>query len=262
MTDTPTLAQEDLHAYVDGHLAPGDEARIEAWLADHPDDAAAVHAYRLQNSRLRETFDAVLHEAVPPALNATVMGRRPVSGPSPWFRMAASVVLVLAGGLAGWLLHDWQMRTGNAANQAFVKQAVGAHGVFVAEVRHPVEVPASQEKHLVAWLSKRLGTVLRAPDMKGLGFDLVGGRLLSDGARPAAQFMYQNADRQRLTVYVRAADGTEDTAFRYISDKSKKGHSAFYWIDRKFAFALVAPMAREALMPIANKIYQAQQDKP
>lgn len=255
MTDNPVVTQAELNAYVDGLLSHRDVPRVEAWLADHPEDAAAVHAYRLQNSQLLDAFNFVLEEEVPSKLEAVVTGGvfRETSRNSSWMKFAASVLMVMAGAIGGWLLHGWQNGADSDPKKVFVQQAMGAHRVFVAEVRHPVEVPSSQEAHLVAWLSKRLGTPLLAPDISGSGFSLVGGRLLANGAKPAAQFMYENREGQRLTVYVRGASETKDTAFRFASDS---GNSAFYWIDSEFAYALVAPMNREKLMPIVNKIYR------
>ncbi len=261
MTVPDPVTQDDLHAYVDGALAPADRARVKAWLAEHPDDAAAVHAWRLQNSRLHENFDAILDEPGPPELAATVTGRPDASAgghgqaraAARWTRIAASVVLLVVGGAGGWLLHDWQNQRDAASSSVFVEQAVGAHRVFVTEVRHPVEVPSSQEAHLVAWLSKRLGTKLIAPDIRNAGFGLVGGRLLAEGARPAAQFMYEDAGGRRLTIYVRAADSTRDTAFRFASGD---GVAAFYWVDSAFAYALVGPVERPELLDIAHKVYR------
>ncbi len=261
MTVPDPVTQDDLHAYVDGALAPGEQARVEAWLAEHPDDAAAVHAWRLQNSRLHENFDSILDEPAPSEQEAIVTGRPGASAGirgqagkhAGWRRIAASVVLLLAGGVGGWLLHGWQAYPDTAASDAFVEQAVGAHRVFVTEVRHPVEVPSSQEAHLVAWLSKRLGTKLVAPDIRDAGFELVGGRLLAEGARPAAQFMYEDSGGRRLTIYVRAADSTADTAFRFASGD---GVSAFYWAESAFAYALIGPLQRPELLDIAHKVYQ------
>ncbi|MDH5749610.1 MAG: anti-sigma factor [Rhodospirillales bacterium] len=254
MTAPDPVTQEDLHAYVDGRLEPADELRIEAWLAEHPEDAAAVHAYRLQNSRLHDEFDSILDQAIPPEMEAIVTGRPRGAArlPRPWMNMAASILLLLAGGMGGWLLHGTQGPPPQGPAGTFADVAMGAHRVFVAEVRHPVEVPATQEAHLVAWLSKRLGTKLRAPDLTDAGFSLVGGRLLAEGDLPAAQFMYEDSGGQRLTVYVRAADETGDTAFRFVA---KDNVSAFYWMERAFAYALVAPMERTRLMAIAHKVY-------
>ncbi|MBT3306368.1 MAG: anti-sigma factor [Alphaproteobacteria bacterium] len=254
MTAPDDITQDDLNAFADGRLSPSEQTRVESWLAEHPDDAAAVHAYRLQNTRLHEEFDSVLDEDIPPALAAMVSGPSGRQGaPSnSWMRMAASILLLLTGGLGGWLLHGGVAPSEQATPTAFVKQAMGAHRVFVSEVRHPVEVPATQEAHLVGWLSKRLGTKLRAPNLQDAGYSLVGGRLLAEGARPAAQFMFEEKDGQRLTVYVRSFQDAKDTSFRFVSND---GVSAFYWVDKAFAYALIAPTDRARLLDIANTVY-------
>ncbi len=258
MTGPDSNVRDELHAYVDGRLGPEAQARVEARLAQHPDDAAAVHAYRLQNSALRAAFAPVIEEPLPPELQAAVMtgaAARPTAAPRlrlGW-ALAASVVLLLAGGAGGWLLHGWQGAPGEAGG-AFAEQALGAHRVFVSEVRHPVEVGAEQEAHLVGWLSKRLGTKLRAPDVRAAGFELVGGRLLAEGARPVAQLMYEDAGGRRLTIYLRAIEGAEQTAFRFVEEN---GVAAFYWIDEDYAYALVAPLEREPLLDIAHQVYRA-----
>ena len=121
---------------------------------------------------------------------------------SGWMRLAASLAIFAAGGIAGWLAHGDRAAPEPAS---FAANAMGAHRIFVAERRHPVEVPSSQQAHLFKWLSKRLGVTLKAPDLSSAGFSLMGGRLLADGPMPAAQFMYENAAKTRMTVYVRAA---------------------------------------------------------
>jgi anti-sigma factor RsiW len=256
MTAPDATATDDLDTYVDGRLAHSEQPRVEAWLAEHPDDAARVHAYRLQNTRLHEAFDTVLDEKVPPEMAAIVTGPNGRSAPASvsWMRLAASILLFLTGGLGGWLLHGGAAPSERAPSSTFVNQAMGAHRVFVTEVRHPVEVAANQEAHLVAWLSKRLGTRLRAPDLRDAGYSLVGGRLLAEGARPAAQFMYEEKDGRRLTVYVRAFGEAKNTSFRFVS---ADGVSAFYWVEEAFAYALIAPLDRPRLIGIANTVYGA-----
>src|SRR3972149_420101 len=111
-----------------------------------------------------------------------------------------------------------------------------AHGGSSPEVRHPVEVGADQEAHLVAWLSKRLGTPLKAPHLGELGYTLVGGRLLPGERGPGAPFMYQDGKGQRLTLYVRVnPDDSGETAFRFAQEH---GVGVFYWLDRKLGYAL------------------------
>jgi anti-sigma factor RsiW len=129
--------------------------------------------------------------------------------------------------------------------------AIAAHRTFSLEVRHPVEVDAGQEAHLVQWLSKRLGRSLVVPDLAAAGFQLMGGRLLPAEDGPAAQFMYQNSNGERLTLYLRAGVGGE-TAFRFHEEG---GIGAFYWSDEGFGYAIAAKAGRDLLQRIAELVY-------
>lgn len=121
-------------------------------------------------------------------------------------------------------------------------------------MRHPVEVGADQEAHLVAWLSKRLGTALKIPQLGGIGYSLVGGRLLPGEQGPVAQFMYQDAQGQRLTLYVRTnREQGRETAFRFAQDGSVR---VFYWIDHGLGLALSGEIEKEELLRVATTVYQ------
>jgi len=78
---------------------------------------------------------------------------------------------------------------------------------------HAVKVKAAEEKHLVAWLSKRLGHVVRSPGLTEAGCELVGERLL-----PAAQLMYEDGGGRRVTLYVRRGHPDTDSTFRLVSE--------------------------------------------
>jgi anti-sigma factor RsiW len=160
------------------------------------------------------------------------------------------------GGVAGWQLHAWRaVAPPQAEVPAFVKRAAVAHAVYSPEVRHPVEVGADQEQHLVAWLSKRLGAPLRAPHLEDVGYYLVGGRLLPGETGPVAHFMYQCKKGTRVTLYVRTnAPGSRETAFRYVAEGPVK---VFYWIDRRLGYALSsADIVSDDLLKVANVVYQ------
>jgi len=248
MTAPRPLDEATLHAYVDGRLDEAGRREVEAWLAGHPEDAARAAAFRAQNAGLHALYDGVLDEPLPAGL-AAVGKARPARA---WARVAAALALLALGAAAGWGLRGPGDGGGPPAEPGFVQRAVGAHVVYVPEVRHPVEVGAEEEEHLVGWLSKRLGSPLKAPDLDALGFALIGGRLLPDDGTPAAQFMYEDATGRRLTCYVRAAGQREDTAFRFVAGG---GVSAFYWVEAPLAYALIAEMPRDALLPIAHAVY-------
>jgi anti-sigma factor RsiW len=145
-------------------------------------------------------------------------------------------------------------RDDRAAPPAWAKRAVVAHVVYSPEVRHPVEVGADQEAHLVAWLSKRLNTTLRIPQLGGIGYSLVGGRLLPGEQGPAAQFMYQDGQGLRLTLYVRTdRERTRETAFRFSQDGNVR---TFYWIDHGLGLALSGEIDKDELLRVATAVYQ------
>lgn len=200
---------------------------------------------------LHQLYDPVLEEPVPERLRA---GRR--SWRMPAIAAGWAVLGLCAGTIAGWQLHA--SRTA-AAPQAevpgFVKRAAIAHATYSPEVRHPVEVGADQEQHLVAWLSKRLGAAVRAPKLEAAGYSLVGGRLLPGDNGPVAHFMYQTAQGRRITLYVRTeAAENRETAFRFAAEGNVK---VFYWIDRKLGYALSSgDLSREDLLAVADAVYR------
>ena len=258
---TQAISEAQLHALADGVLPEAQRAAIDAHLRAHPQDAARVDAWREQNRQLRALFDPVLDEAVPPALRQAAS---PPAANGAWQRhamqAAAAVVLVIAGGAGGWLLRGGDGVTASASAVSLARSAAIAHAVYTPEVRHPVEVGAAQEAHLVQWLSKRLGTKLQPPALSPLGYQLIGGRLLpGDGDGPVAQFMYEDGKGQRLTLYVaRERAGRQETAFRYTQEKDL---SVFYWIDGQLGYALSASLPKQALGKIADAVY-AQLEQP
>ncbi|MGB0127947.1 MAG: anti-sigma factor, partial [Rhodocyclaceae bacterium] len=136
------------------------------------------------------------------------------------------------------------------------RQAAVAHAVYVPEVRHPVEVGADQEAHLVGWLSKRLGMKLYPPRLEEAGYRLMGGRLLPGESGEVAQFMYENEAKNRLTLYVQPQSAqAADTTFRYAREN---GIDVFYWIDGRFGYALSGNTGREDMLRLATLVYRQQ----
>jgi anti-sigma factor RsiW len=216
-----------------------------------PQDDAEMKAI---SQGLHQIYDPVLDEPVPAYLRARITRH------SRW-RAAGIAAGWVSVGIAAGLVGGWQLHasrpvvTAQAEVPGFVSRAAVAHAVYSPEVRHPVEVGADQEQHLVAWLSKRLGAPLRAPKLDDVGYFLVGGRLLPGEKGPVAHFMYQCKKGTRVTLYVRAnAPGNQETAFRYAAEGNVK---VFYWIDRKLGYALSsADVSTDDLHKVANAVYQ------
>jgi len=134
-----------------------------------------------------------------------------------------------------------------------VNEAVAAHGLYASEVAHPVEVRADQQAHLAAWLSKRLDRTLVLPDLRPLGFGLVGGRLLPAQGQPAAQLMYEDATGQRVTFLIVAVSDGHETSLHYGDED---GMRSLLWTDEGIRCVLVGSLSRDRLRDIATLAYE------
>lgn len=251
------IGDDDLHAYVDGQLDLARRAEVEAWLAENAEAASRAAFYARTNAALHERFDPILGEPVPAEMSAPRRRR---------FRLSLRGAAIAAGwavlGLAGgWFAHSALIGP-NIVERVVVaappmpRLAANAHATYAAEVRHPVEVGADEEAHLVRWLSNRMGRPVKAPRLEALGYRLMGGRLLP-GAESgvACQFMYETASGQRVTLYIRSPNADQpQTAFRYAVEGN--GVGVFYWIDRNLAYALSASLPKQELLRLAREVYE------
>ena len=262
-----------LSAWLDDELPPAQRAETEAWLREHPEDAARVRLWAADAEALRMRLDTVLSEPVPQALAQVAWRKAPDTLPGlRWQRWAAAVAVFVLGGAAGaglmWRLQPELPPLARSGEPAWVQRAAVAHAVYVPEVRHAVEVKA-QEEHLSRWLTKRLTVPVKLFDLRAQGFELVGGRLLPDAAGPSAQLMYQalpdtgvaGADGKplRVTVYLRKPDSNTPAAFRF----ERQGElGLFYWVEGESAeggacgYALVGALPKEKLLALAEAIFK------
>lgn len=264
--NTPHTQRPDdelISAWLDGELEGADSDRVQAWLRDHPEDAARVRLWAADRDALRARLQPVLEEPLPEHLTQTVWQRhRSPSSRGPWLQAAMVAGLLMAGALIG---ATW-VRVAPTAEVAeaprWPQRAAVAHAVFAPEVRHPVEVNVregdaaqqrEQEQHLARWLTRRLAVPVKLFDLRDQGFELVGGRLLTDVNGPSAQLMYQDKAGQRVTVYLRKADQEVPATFRY----ERQGDlGLFYWVEDNCGYALVGPQPRERLLAMAQAIHQ------
>jgi anti-sigma factor RsiW len=250
----PPPLEAHVQAYVDGRLPAEGRAGFEAAMLRDPELAARVAALRAQNAALRDALDPMLSEPIPAYLLTAAVPpvKRAMHFPrslAPALGLAAT--LVVGMGL-GWLLRDALIERAGTPT-TFARQAAFAHALYAADANRPVEIWAVEEKRLVNWLTKRLGFQVHAPDLNSVGYALVGGRLVAGNEKPTALFMYESADKQRLSLQVRRqAAGPDETAFRYAEEN---GVSVFYWIDDACGYALSGNVDRAQLLKIAHVVY-------
>ena len=266
-TYSTPITEADLHAYADQQLPAAKRAEIEEFLGTRPDEQRRVQDWQKQNESLRQLFNPVLNEPLPLRLPL-----RPEAIVWHWRGLAAGVVIAVVSASSAWFARG--SIDGDAAQLAslsqspaltykggdlsgFARRAAVAHVVYSPDIRRPVEVDADQEQQLVTWLSKRLGTEVKPPVLKAVGYELIGGRLLPGDTGPVAQFMYHDTTGQRLTLYVTREvpklSGQPETSFRFGQDGPV---NVFYWVDKTFGYAISGGSSRDELMRVSKEVYR------
>ena len=204
--------------------------------------------YAEQNGLLRRQFDTVLTEPIP----ARMYLKRP-----PWLDYARAAMLVAVGVAIGIALPYLRSTPPSPAftSTPLPVRAARAHLVYSPEVRHPVEVDAKDQDHLVKWLSKRLDIQLKVPILANEGFELPrrapAARATTARSRSSCTRMRQG---KRLTLYVtRPHKGDDVTAFRFAQEGPV---SVFYWIDRDCGYALSGEIDKPALARVATSVHR------
>jgi anti-sigma factor RsiW len=252
MTQTSPLppSDADIQAFVDGQLAPEHAQRVAAAVASNPELAARVADMRGRNALLREALEGVLAEPIPERLLEAAQRPQAKSAALDWLGPACALAATLALGVGiGWFVRDVLIERAGTPT-TFARQAAFAHALYADDANRPVEIWAADEKRLVGWLTKRLGFDVRAPDLNGIGYALVGGRLVAGNENPTALFMYENTDKDRLSLQVRKrAAGTGEVGFRYAVEN---GVGVFYWIDDACGYAISGKLDRAQLLRVAQ----------
>lgn len=247
MSDNQSINDTELNAYLDGQLEQAKNQKVEQALRD---DVSAREKLKVQqeiNRSLHAIYDPVLTEEIPRHL-------LPNTKLIPLFMaISASVLLFLFGGIFGWQAH-LQLEQSKPMEVNLVQQAAFAHAIYTAETEHSVEIKAVQHEQLNSWLSRRLKTLLKAPNLNIVGYKLIGGRLLpSTQNRMAAQYMYENTDGVRITLYVRRGNWKTSQPIAY---QQRNGYAMFYWSDKKLGYALTSDLAGSYQQNLAREAYR------
>ncbi len=230
---------------VDGVLSVEERQRLDAHLRNCPQDEETLRDLQRQTQLIRASVPDPTPEALQRLLDRA---KRP---PRRVLPIAASIAIFAVGVGVGALL-PLKTDPNPTGLRQFAEQAEAAHQLYVSEVLHPVEVAASEKDHLQAWLSKRLGAPVIAPQLGESGYALIGGRLLPAGDRAAALFMYENPKGDRLSLFATHVAKAQDQSFRF---QEKDGYVTVYWQVGPWQYSLVGENARAPLDQIARLIY-------
>lgn len=248
------ISDTELHAYLDQQLTAEQALEFEARLKNDPAAQKKLAEYQRIEQSLNELYQPVYEEAVPSHLLNTCKNKS-----FNYLAVAASILFFIIGGLSGWQINHLSGSYGDSLVQDLESPAIFAHSVYSVEKLHPVEVGADNKQHMNHWLSKRLKTQLKAPDLKQHQFELVGGRLLpSTKERMAAQYMYQNKQGERITLYIKRGDWQgKETAFNHSNKVLQDNRfNISYWVDGDLGYVITGQVDQKTNQKLSETIYQ------
>lgn len=263
------ISEEDLHAYVDGALSEERRDQVERALEQNPALASKVSDYFSLNNMFHDRFDRVLNEPVPARLRPrkTRSWREAMNWPQ-FAGMAAALVLgigigvgtdmgksVPGGSWMGMSASTSDTRPVSAdSTEMFARKVAVAHVVYMPAVTRPSEMMGqNHEEDFVQILANRLGTDVHPPMLTKSGFQLDGGRMLPGKDGPMAQFMYRNAQGERVTLVISHRNTSSNTtAFKLYQDGPV---NVFYWVDGNFGYAVSGGLDRNVMLQLAHDVY-------
>jgi anti-sigma factor RsiW len=234
-----------LSAYLDGQVSDAQKRALDATLAIDAHARELLDLLKSGSDFGNQAFADMLKEPVPLHMVRAIKtggsasaggGRTPANGNVvSLFRfipqaMAASVVLLLAGGYSGYFIglkngpevpvEVAEISSAEAPSGTPVKTrsftfnasaaislpaiAVSAvaevHDIYARQARL-VEMPASDSAGLKTWLAASTGVAFEIPDLAADGLTFEGGRLVAVDGSPTGALFYKNAKGDVVAVY-------------------------------------------------------------
>jgi anti-sigma factor RsiW len=246
MTAIDPVAEEELHAYIDGELPPGRARAVAAALESDPVLAARVAAFKADKAALAMAFGPIARQAVPAAWIARIeqAAAQPVHRDARrrvlWaVALAACVVLVLgrAAQLDRGLPDGSILAQAEAAQQGRTPAVTRLTGAALADA-------ASRD----ATLADAVGLKLRAPDLARMGWRLDE----IDIYAKAAALRYSTVSGGTLTLFVRPSAGAP------WFDLRKSGSiRECIWQDEVVGAVMMGDMSAGQMMRVAGAAYAA-----
>lgn len=253
----------DLLAYADGLLDadPRRKAEVEAYLRQHPEEAARVRDYTEQNDAIRRLYSPVLAEPVPERLWA-VLDARDRRALGAVARAVIAAGLILAAGFTGWVIgqrgqsEPWPL-------PAFVKQAMTAyersHLVAGPDSGYALDHATAETIQPLDWLSHQMAVPLQPPDLTPQGFTLVEQRLVAADGPQVAQVTYATPGGRRLSLFLRTRWQDETTQVRFAEND---GVTMVYWLEGPLVYALVGQLDRQEMVDVVQTLRTSMRHQP
>lgn len=226
-------SEDELHAYVDECLDPERRRAVALYLAANPEQAARVEGWRRDARQLRAALAGFAGQSPNPRLDpAHVRRELRRRRQRRWASAAVLLVTLGIGGLGGWQVREASLMASNLP----MADAVQAHRLFADA--SALDLNARDPARLQSWLGQHFRHVGNVPDLSAYGFTPVGARLLSNEQGAAALLVFQDAQGQRVSLFLRSPD--EHFARMPSGERTDGQLQARYWSHGDYNYALVS----------------------
>ncbi|GLK89340.1 anti-sigma factor family protein [Pseudomonas turukhanskensis] len=242
-------SDQDLHAYVDGHLNEADREQLQLYLAAHPAIAAKVQAWQQDAQHLRAALSGALHVVPNPQLDPTAIRHNLRRQRRRHFATAALLLIAVSvGGVGGW-----QARTLNFASHMLpMADAVQAYRMFAVKDGMASDWTASTSNDPQRWLDQHFARADRIPDLADAGFKPVGGRMISTEQGAAAMLVYEDGSGRKASFYIRPPGPQHYLLARGARRDGEL--QADYWSSDEYNYALVTQADDEAAKRVRSAL--------
>ncbi|PWB30740.1 anti-sigma factor [Pseudomonas sp. SDI] len=229
-------SEEELHAYVDERLSAERRREVELYLAANPEQAARIDGWRSDARVLRTALAGLIEQPVPARLDPLAVRRQVKLRRQRRWATAAMLVLALGLGGAG----GWQAREASLlASTPPMADALQAHRLFA--YAPTLDLAVQQPAQLQAWLGAHFQHAAPLPDLSAYGLTPVGARLLSNEQGPAALLVFEDAQGERISLFLRSPG--EHYARMPRGERVDGTLQASYWSQGDYNYALVSAAA-------------------
>jgi len=262
MSETGTISEIELLAFVDGRISP-ESARyreIEDILHGNPELAARVAAYRQQNVALARAYGDIAEQPAPARLlNALETGAsRTENRFKPGMRMAASLAAVLLSGGIGWyaggLSGSADVDTAlliDVVRDSYLSPAGGDISTRNDEKSGFAEVMGGQGAVLDGVGIDRAALEMPAPDLTREGFSFVARERITRSEREMLALTYRNPEGENVRILIAPRLSQPQQPIRMERDGAL---SMGYWTDGALAIALIGRLDPDDTRALAESV--------
>lgn len=250
MSEHVHVPDERIHALIDGELTARERAELETAVAADPHLGQRVALFRADKARLAGMHDGLLEQPLPPHWLAQIERHRAPSPRRQLFSIeaiagiAAAITLTVGGAL-------YYEQSQRPQEETIIADALAARDNVYPAQRAIAVNAHSESANITRLLSSALSMKLSAPDLRRMGYQLVGLHMYSNvpGGK-AAELLYRSKDNRTFTLYVRHSSGTP----RF--DQFKQGKlRVCIWQDDVIGAVMSGEMSAAEMQRLASLAY-------